>query len=145
MPERELWVDLSVAEINTKAQELGQLMVEFEEVAEEKRAATKEYSDELKGLRAKVRTISKVIREKKELRSVDCEVRFHCPMVGTKQTARLDTNEVIEQEEMSPAERQENLFTEHQEWDKLFDGNAPSASEPAPAFEPPSIGPSEAP
>ena len=63
MPERELWVDLSDAEINTKAQELSQLMVEFEEVEEEKRAATKEYSDELKRLRAKMRTISKVIRE----------------------------------------------------------------------------------
>jgi hypothetical protein len=144
MPERELWIDLSEAEINTKAQELSQLMVEFEEVEEEKRAATKEYSDELKGLRAKMRTVSKVIREKKELRPVACEVRFHRPMVGTKQTVRLDTNEVIEQEEMSLAERQENLFAEHQEWDKLFDNNAPSATELPPAFEPPSIGPPEA-
>jgi hypothetical protein len=145
MPERELWVDLSDSEINTKAQELSQLMVEFEEVEEEKRAAAKEYSDELKGLRAKMRTISKVIREKKELRPVDCEVRFHCPMVGTKQTARLDTNEVIEQEEMSPAERQENLFAEHQEWERLFGGDAASSTEPLQVLEPPSIGPSEAP
>jgi hypothetical protein len=144
MPEREFWVDLSESEINTKAQELSQLMVEFEEVEEEKRAATKEYSDELKGLRAKMRTTSKVIREKKELRPVACEVRFHYPMVGMKQTVRLDTNEVIEQEKMSPAERQENLFAEHQEWDKLFDSNAPSATELPPAFEPPSIGPPEA-
>ena len=78
------------------------------------------------------------------LRPLDCEVRFHCPMVGMKQTVRVDTNEVIEQEEMSPAERQENLFAEHQEWDKLFDNNAPSATESPPAFETPSIGPSEA-
>jgi hypothetical protein len=37
MRSRELWVDLSGSEINAKAQELSQLMVNFEEVEEEKR------------------------------------------------------------------------------------------------------------
>jgi DNA-binding GntR family transcriptional regulator len=67
-------------------------MLDFEEVEEEKREATKKYSEQLKELRNKMRTLSSVIREKKELRIIDCDVRFHSPIVGRKQTVRLDTN-----------------------------------------------------
>ncbi|HEY4046391.1 MAG TPA: hypothetical protein VGM27_05940 [Acidobacteriaceae bacterium] len=67
-------------------------MLDFEEVEEEKREATKKYTEQLKELRAKMRTHSRVIREKKELRIIDCDVRFHSPIVGRKQTVRLDTN-----------------------------------------------------
>jgi hypothetical protein len=49
--------------------------------------------------------IAKIIREKKELRIIDCEVRFHSPIVGRKQTVRLDTNTVIDEEQMLFAER----------------------------------------
>jgi hypothetical protein len=115
MEDRELCVALNDREINAKAEELSQLMAEFDQVEEEKRAATKEFSQQLKDLRARMKTVSKVIREKQELRLIACEVRFHSPVVGTKQTVRLDTNEVIEQEEMSMSERQQNVFTEHQE------------------------------
>jgi hypothetical protein len=111
-------------------------MLDFEEVEEEKREATKKYSEQLKELRNKMRTLSSVIREKKELRIIDCEVRFHSPIVGRKQTVRLDTNTVIEEEEMSFAERQENLFAEHWEWDKVFGAGAPPADMP-PAIEQP--------
>jgi hypothetical protein len=76
-----------------------------------------------------MKTLSKAIRDKQDLRSVACEVRFHSLVVGTKQTVRLDTNEVIEQEEMSKKERQHNLFAEHQEWDKLFGPEEPGSED----------------
>jgi hypothetical protein len=44
MEERELWVSLNGSEINVKAEELSQLMAEFDELEEEKRAATREFS-----------------------------------------------------------------------------------------------------
>ena len=57
-----------------------------------------------------MRAISKAIRKGGEQRPVPCAVRFHSPVVGSKQTVRLDTNEVVSQEEMTDEECQDNLW-----------------------------------
>jgi DNA polymerase II small subunit/DNA polymerase delta subunit B len=130
MEERELSVALTDSEVNHKAQDLVALMLEFDTVEDEKRTRTAEFSEQLKELRNRMRALSRVIREKKEQRSVPCEVRFHSPVVGTKQTVRLDTNEMIEETEMTQEERQENLFGEHQEWNRLFGASTSSEEGP---------------
>ena len=124
MPDLDLWVKLNDVEIREKADELSSLMLEYDSIEEEKRTATKEFNDDLKELRAKMRAISKAIREGGEQRPVACEIRFHSPVVGSKQTVRLDTNEVVSQEEMTDEERQDNLFGEMQEWGKIFPPDA---------------------
>jgi hypothetical protein len=95
-------------------------VIQFDTLEDGERAAIKEFSDSLKVLRVKMRAISKTIREKGEQRPVRCEIRFHTPRVGTKQKIRLDKNEVVLEEAMSAEEKQENLFGEKQEWEKLF-------------------------
>jgi len=124
MPDLDLWVKLNDVEIREKADELSSLMLEYDSIEEEKRAATKEFNDDLKELRANMRAVSKAIREGCEQRPVPCEIRFHSPVVGSKQTVRLDTNEVVSQEEMTGEERQDNLFGEMQEWGKIFPPDA---------------------
>lgn len=130
MEERELLVALTDSEVNHKAQDLVALMLEFDTVEEEKRTRTAEFSEQLKELRNRMRALSRTIGEKKEQRGVPCEVRFHTPVVGTKQTVRLDTNEVIEETEMTQEERQENLFGEQQEWNHLFGASTSSEEDP---------------
>lgn len=95
-------------------------MLEYDETEDLKKDATKQFSESLKALRGQMRSLSKKIRAKGEVRSVECVVRFHNPAIGEKTTIRTDTGEIVCIEPMSSDERQENLFGELKELENMF-------------------------
>jgi hypothetical protein len=86
-----LFCEFSDEELEQKGQELSTSMLKYDEVEQAKKAATAEFTDEMKGLRGTMRSLSQVIRKRGEVRPVDCKVIFHTPEIGTKRTVRMDT------------------------------------------------------
>jgi hypothetical protein len=108
----DLVCELDDDELRVRGESLSSVALQYDKVEDEKKAATKEFSDELKGLRGEMRKLSIVIRQKKETRSVLCAVDFHSPTNGIKRITRLDTGEFVRDEPMSAQECQSNLFEE---------------------------------
>jgi hypothetical protein len=125
-----LFCEFTDAELEQKGQELSTTMLKYDEVEAAKKVATAEFTDEMKGLRGSMRGLSQAIRKRGEVRPVDCKVVFHVPEIGIKRTVRLDTGEVVREEAMSTDERQENLFGEVSDLERLY-GNGPN-DEPQP-------------
>jgi hypothetical protein len=109
-------------EVEQKGQELSTASITYDEVEDAKKSAMKEYTDNLKALRGTMRTLSKAIRSKGEVRDVECVVRMDKPQIGSKQTVRLDTGEIVRTEPMTDEEKQQELFPEDElaELDKMF-------------------------
>jgi hypothetical protein len=116
----ELFCEFSQDEMDAKGQELSSTMLEYDNVESQKKDATKEFTDSLKELRGRMRSISKNIRRKGEARAVSCHVLFHVPAVGTKRIVRIDTGELVRDEPMSNDEMQENLFGEINDLERLY-------------------------
>jgi hypothetical protein len=106
-------------EIEARANEMCMAMMRYEEVEELKKEVARDFTEELKMLRATLRRLSKEIRERGSDRPVECEVLFHKPVAGMKQIIRLDTGELVREEQMSFQERQENLFDDVSELERL--------------------------
>src|SRR5262249_33052623 len=62
-----------------------------------------------------------------ENRDVECLVEFHKPVVGQKTTIRTDTGEIVAVEDMTEDEKQERLFEEKAEFEKVV-GDIPPVS-----------------
>jgi hypothetical protein len=116
----DLVCELTDAELQDKGQKMSSVSLKYDEVEDRKKSANKEYSDELKALRGEVRTLSIAIRKKSEIRTVECAVRFHVPEPGMKRIIRMDTGKIVRDEQMSPDERQTNLFEELNDLNKMF-------------------------
>jgi hypothetical protein len=106
----DLLCDLDDDELRQRGQTLSSTALEYDKVEEAKKAATKEFSEELKGLRGEMRKLSLNIRRKAETRPILCVVEFHSPVNCTKRITRLDTGEFVRDEPMTVQECQENLF-----------------------------------
>jgi hypothetical protein len=117
--EVELWCDFSDADIQAKARDLSAIIGQLDQVQIEKKNVTSTFNDQIEGLQGNVHELAKQIREKGCNRPVECETRFHEPAVGLKRTTRLDTGATVLVEEMTPEERQENLFGRKDELDEL--------------------------
>jgi hypothetical protein len=111
---------LNTEELNERAQQMSSASIRYDEVEETKRNTTKELTDELKTLRGTMRRLSDTIRRKQETRPVECFVKFHTPEVGLKRVIRKDTGEIVRDEPMSMDERQNNLFDEISDLNKLY-------------------------
>jgi hypothetical protein len=108
----DLLCELDDNELRDRGQTLSSTMLQYDTVEEAKKAAGKEFSEELKGLRGEMRKLSVNIRRKAETRSVLCIQEFHSPTVGTKRITRLDTGEFVRDEPMTSQEHHNNLFEE---------------------------------
>ena len=84
--------------------------LEYDKVEDDKKSATKVFTDQMKSLRGDMRRLSKTIREKSEHRLVTCTVMYHVPEIGMKRIVRDDTGEIVRDEQMTGEERQANLF-----------------------------------
>lgn len=118
--QQELECSLGESELNERGQRMSSAMLKYDEVEAAKKEAVKDFSEEMKALRGQMRELSRVIRRKSELRMVTCGVQFHVPEVGMKRMVRLDTGEIVRDEVMSVEERQNNLFEEIQELNRMF-------------------------
>jgi flagellar motor switch protein FliM len=106
-------------EMDEKRDRLSTAMLQYDAVEEEKKVAASKYVEDMKALRGEMRQLSKAIHRKGEDRSTDCIVKFHDPSLGFKTIVRLDTGEVIRTEAMSDDERQDNLFEEVDELERM--------------------------
>jgi hypothetical protein len=123
--------DLTEAEVNERAQLQASAMIEYDKVEQEKKDATKEFTDQMKELRMKMSALSEVINHKAERRPVVCHVRFHNPEPNMKRVIRVDTGELVRDEPMSAQERQQNLFDDVGELNRLYNNEAPGGDSPA--------------
>ena len=108
-------------ELAEKAQELSQATIELREAEEEKAAVSKTYSENIKEIRGRMGGLARAYKARGETRLVECVVRMNEPEPLQKTTIRMDTGEVVKAEPMTEEERQEKLFEEKQEEQKLVD------------------------
>jgi hypothetical protein len=126
----DLECQLTAEELQDRGQQISTAMVRYDEVEEAKKAANAEASEEMKGLRAKMSELAHVIRKKAETRPIECVVRFHTPEVGVKRIIRKDIGEIVRDQPMTESERQNNLFDDVDELNKLY-GDGPEPPAPA--------------
>jgi hypothetical protein len=128
----ELECVLDESELNDRGQSMSTAMLRYDEVEAAKKEASKDFSEEMKALRGRMRELSKNIRRKSEFRPVVCVVRFHVPELGMKRIMRSDTGEIVRDEVMTFEERQNNLFDDVKELDKLYGGEDPRPDKDGP-------------
>jgi hypothetical protein len=112
--------DFTGEELEQKGQDMSATMLEYDDVEERKKVSAKEFSEQMKELRGRMRSLSKQIRRKGEERAVECGVQMHNPTVGFKTIVRLDTGEIVKTEPMTDEERQDNLFEETTQLERMF-------------------------
>ena len=110
----DLMVDLSAEEVAMYGRQLAGVAEAYDEVEERKADVAKDFKEQLQNLRGEIRRLARLVRTKKEKRTVTCGVAMHTPTVGTKTIVRVDTGEIVREEAMSEAEMQERLFEEVQ-------------------------------
>jgi uncharacterized coiled-coil DUF342 family protein len=122
-----LWMNFTTDELQEKGQELSNSVLEFSDVEAEKKTKMDEFKQFLDGIEGRIHRLSREIRAKGREVPTACVVRFHVPRTAFKQIVRLDTGELVREEQMSPQECQENLFEskEVDELKKLYDESEP--------------------
>jgi hypothetical protein len=128
-------VEFTQDELDEKREQLSSTVLKYDDVEDEKKRIAKGYTEQLQGLRGDMRRLSKDIRRKNENRTVDCVARFHDPTPGMKTIVRLDTGEVVRTEGMSHDERQENMFDDVEDIERMYraeDARPEDAPPPAP-------------
>jgi hypothetical protein len=101
---RRLDCKLTDEEIAKTARKMAALELEIENTEGHKKAAVKEYADELKEMRARAREYARGVREGVIKRSVEIREEVHNLLMVT---VRLDTGETIESRNLTEEERQQ--------------------------------------
>lgn len=81
----------------------------YTQIEEQKRAATKDFKDQLDAIGGRIEELSTAIRDKVETRDVECAILAD-HTVMKKLLIRSDTGETVEAYEFSEAERQGSLL-----------------------------------
>ena len=129
---QELPVPYTEEELATMRDELARLVLGESEVRQRKKVAMDAFKEELEELISSRRDIAHRIRRKSEDREIECRVEFHSPTIGMKRLIRMDTGELLREEQMTDEELQEELFSPD-EFNKLFDGEDPPPTSPGEA------------
>lgn len=94
---------------------------------EERKFVMRQLAERKKRLQAEEIRLDSICNQKWENRDVECLVEFHKPVVGQKTTIRTDTGEIVSVEDMTEDEKQEELFEEKAEFEKVV-GEIPPVS-----------------
>lgn len=112
---RRLGCVLDDSEVAEKATVLAGLIVEQQEVEQDKATVAADFNAKLKKINGQVRDIAKIVKAREEERSVECEKHIDAPR-GSCEIVRTDTGEIIETSAASVADmetaEQRKLFTE---------------------------------
>lgn len=106
----EILCDLDEVELAQRSQQLSITTLRIAEVEMSKKAAMKEFKDELEGLHKQQWGLSMTVRNRSEVRAVLCRVQFHVPVQGTKRISIKETGELYRDEPMTSQECQSYLF-----------------------------------
>lgn len=75
----------------------------------QKKSVTSEFSSKINSSRASITTLSHKINNGYEYREVECEVALNFPHGGDKTITRKDTGGIVRVEEMTKAEKEQEL------------------------------------
>ena len=98
--------ELTDAEVLDIATEMSQKLEELDNVEAEKKAAAANFKLLTDALESEISIMAKSVRTKTEEREVDCEWVFNLPVPGMKQLIRLDTEEVVDEKDMTDMDKQ---------------------------------------
>ena len=97
------------AELLELGDELARAADDVREIEARKKEATSAISAELKKANGRVFTLAGKIRDRYEIREVNCIAHYGVPRAGMKTIRRADNGEEIRQEAMSSDEMQQGL------------------------------------
>lgn len=108
----DLFCHFSDEELELKGQELSAAVIKYDEIVDEKTAAMKQFKERIDQAGADVRKLSRKVRDRGEIRPIECGVAFHKPAKGQKTIVRLDSGEIVKECVMTDLELQQQLFPE---------------------------------
>jgi len=111
---RTLKVKLTDPEVLEFADQLARSVDESTRLEEEKKALTDSFKAKITEVEAKIQKLTNYVRNRYDYRPVDCEQTMDNNK-GTSVIVRIDTNEVIEERNLTYEERQGNLFKDDEE------------------------------
>lgn len=100
---------LTVEEMKTLGVELADASQKKRRLEDDKKQAMSQYKAEIDAADAEINAISQKISSGREIRMVECTVRYHTPQDGMKTIERNDTGEIVEVVKMTDSEL-EDLF-----------------------------------
>lgn len=103
---RHIFTEKETIEIAKKMAEASR---DLNQAEEEKKAVTSTLKAKVDGIQARVNEHAGKINSGFEYRTTPITTKFHTPKTGQKQTIRDDTGEIIEIDQMSMAEMQDEL------------------------------------
>ena len=106
---RQLWCELTFDEQIERGQALAKLCGRIGDEQTRQANEKKRMKETLDGLEADRRELTAVVRDKKEMRDVECVATMD-PARGLVEVHRTDTGELIETRRMTDEERQRGLF-----------------------------------
>jgi hypothetical protein len=109
-----LRVILTEQEIKDKSKALADKDIELNQLEEDKARASSNFTAQIKAVRGEITKLAQLVTTGYELRDVRCEVFFHQPKTGQKNTVRTDTGESVDISMMSSTEMQMNLPIEQE-------------------------------
>lgn len=77
---------------------------------EEQKSAQAQFKQRIEIEITQIQRLSNNINMGWEMREIECVVEFHKPRQGVKRIIRLDTGEIVREQQMSGGELQEKLF-----------------------------------
>lgn len=113
--------EYSDEELAEKRDEMSNVVLGAHEVEARKADAAKAFKEQLEALYSRLDVLARQVKNRGESRAVDCAVTLNKPTIGIKQIVRLDTGEFVKDELMTDDERQENLFVEADEIQKMYE------------------------
>jgi len=110
--EEYLRYNFSESEIKEFSKKLAYENKQLEELEEAKKTVAAEFSSKIQSAKSQISKLATNINNGYDYREIKCEILFDVPETGYKTIKRLDTNEVVRVEEMTPQELQRDLFEE---------------------------------
>jgi hypothetical protein len=115
-PDRKIEMQLrhtfTIPEIVEIAKKLAEASRELNQAEEDKKAVTSQLKAKCDGIQSRLTEHAGKVNSGFEYRNTQVLVQYHTPKTGVKRLTRLDTHEVIGEEEMSQAEMQDELALE---------------------------------
>ena len=135
--ELELPCALTDEEIQSRGRMLGETIWAIDETSAARTERMKNFKERLVGLNEQQRKLARIIRNRVEERMVRCFLQFHAPCEGMKRVVRMDTGEMVREEQMTGSEKQLNLFAAQGEFEKFMESQGVELVQPEPPKEEP--------
>lgn len=111
---RDLRVPLTQEEVDTRTEQLLELLNKVDHVREEQKRVASHARSTIKEMEQEAGQLRRDLYDRSELRPIDCEERW-IYRTGVVQVVRTDTGKAVDERPMTTDERQEQLFADEQQ------------------------------